>query len=219
MFQDDFILRHIRLFVLALARVLGLIKQGDLGAALEVVRTSFQDFLGMSLDDFLAYPDDRLKDFLYFGELSVMGLNKVGLASALLLHAGRIYKAKGSEAQSLACFEKTVRLLLDVTLADETDPELPEFSPGLDEILEELTLEQLANDTLMPLAFYFDRTGALGRAHEAIQILLGRSGADPDIRDMARSFYDYVLDLDEESLRSNGLLRDSILGARNALAG
>ncbi|HUF38617.1 MAG TPA: hypothetical protein VMN57_08845, partial [Anaerolineales bacterium] len=148
MFRDDFILRHIRLFVQAIAKALGLIKEGDLGFALETVRVSFSDLLGMSLDDFLAYPDDRVKDFLYFGELGPMGLNRTAFAAGMLAIAGRIHAAQDRPELSHACFEKALRVLLETVLGDEEEIELPEFAPPIDEILEAVPVQSLNDDLL-----------------------------------------------------------------------
>jgi hypothetical protein len=65
------------------------------------------------------------------------------------------------------------------------------------------------------LAFYFDRTGELERADRAIRTLMSRRPDDPDTREMARSFYEYLLDADEAVLRAGGL---SLEVVRRALA-
>lgn len=194
MFKDDYVLRHIRLFVQTIARILGLIKDGDLNLAQETIELAFADSLGLSLNDFLSYPDERVREFLYFGENEVMGLNRTALASALLLQAGRIFAVQGRREKALACFEKSIRLLLETHLADETDPDMPEFAATIEELLGELALEDLHDETLAPLSFYFDRFGEPWRAHACLQILLARRPADPDLRDMATSFYEYLLD-------------------------
>ena len=204
-------MRHIRLFVQAIAKALGLIKEGDLGLALETIRVTFMDYLGMSLDDFLAYPDDRMRDFLYFGELTVMGLNKAALAGNMLMNAGIIYRARGDEAKAVACFEKAVRLLLDLTLSEEEDPEMPDFAPTIDEIMKEISLDNLSTDTLMPLSFYYDRKQAFGEAHKVIQALLAHDAGNPDVRDLAESFYVYLSEESAELIVAGGLDRDTII--------
>ncbi|HUF38748.1 MAG TPA: hypothetical protein VMN57_09510, partial [Anaerolineales bacterium] len=104
-----------------------------------------------------------------------------------------------------ACFEKALRVLLETVLGDEEEIELPEFAPPIDEILEAVPVQSLNDDLLTMLAFHFDRTGHIRRAEEAIRILFERNGADPDIRDTVRSFYEYLLDLDETDLRASGV--------------
>lgn len=217
MYRDDFVLRHIRLFIQAIARVFGLIKEGDLGFALETIRVTFMDYLGMSLEDFLAYPDERMREFLYFGELTVMGLNKAGLAGNMLLNAGLVYRAMGDEGKAVACFEKAVRLLLDLTLSEEEDPEMPDFAPTIDEIVKEVSLEKLAEDTLFPLSFYYDRRRSFRKAHEVIQTLQVAAAGNPDVRDLAESFYVYLLDEPEEELNAGGLTTETVQQALEAL--
>ena len=210
MYRDDFILRHIRLFVQAIARVLGLIEKGDLGFALETLRVSFLDLLGMSLDDFLAYPDDRVKEFLYFGELGPMGLNRTAFASSLLVIAARIYAEKSQPEKSLECYEKTLRVLLETTLSEEEAVEFPDFTPPVEEILEAVEISLLKDELVAMLAFYFDRIGDLRRADEAIRLLLERHPDDPDTRDTARSFYEYLLEEEDARLLESGLSREAI---------
>jgi hypothetical protein len=210
MYKDDFILRHIRLFVQAIAKVLGLIKEGDLGLALETVQVTFRDFLGMAMDDFVSYPDDRMKEFLYFGELTVMGLNKAGLASSMLIHAGLIYRAKGDEEKAVAFIGKAIRLLLEIILSEEENPQMPDFAPTIEDALKEVSLDQLDSDTLIPLSFYFDRQKAFGNAHDAMQIMLARDVRNPDTRDLAKSFYVYLKDESDDVLSAGGINREAI---------
>ncbi len=218
MYRDDFVLRHIRLFIQAIAKVLGLIKDGDLGFALETIRVTFMDYLGMSIDDFLGYPDERMKELLYFGELTVMGLNKAALASNMLVNAGHVYRAKGEDKKAVACFEKSIRLLLEIMLSEEEDPEMPDFTPTIDDILNHVTFDELESETLAPLTFYFDRNQAYGKAHLALQVLLNRAPEDPDTRDLAKSFYVYLLEETDGKLSEGGLSRTEIASALSRLS-
>ena len=217
MYRDDFVLRHIRLFVQAIAKILGLVKDGDLSLALETIRVTFMDYLGMSLDDFVAYPDDRMKEFLYFGEMNVMGLNKAALAGNMLVNAGLVYRARGNEERAYECIEKAIRLLLEIMLAEEEDPEMPDFAPTINEILKEVELVKLQNETLVPLSFYFDRQQSYREAHEVVQSLLQRSPEDPDARNLAQSFYVYLADETDETLAQGGISRDVIRQALDIL--
>jgi hypothetical protein len=209
MYRDDFILRHIRLFVLAIAKALKLIQDGDPGFALETVRVSFNDLLGMSMDDFLAYPDDRVKEFLYFGELGPMGLNRMAFAASMLVLAGRIHAGMKQPERSRVHFEKALRVLLETALGEEEAVEFPEFTPSIDEILTEVQIGDLGDDLLAMLAFYFDRIGDVDRAHTSVQALLTRHPNDPDTREMARSFYEYLLE-DDTRLQAHRLTMDEI---------
>ncbi len=218
MYRDDFILRHIRLFVLAIAKALKLIEDGDSGFALETVRVSFTDLLGMSMDDFLAYPDDRVKEFLYFGELGPMGLNRTAFAASMLVIAGRIHAGMEQKEHSRAHFEKALRVLLETVLSEEDAVEFPDFTPSIEEILAEVQAADLNDDLLSMLAFYFDRIGELDRAHSSIQTLLTRHPNDPDTKEMARSFYEYLLEEDGKRLREHELTLDEIRRALERIA-
>lgn len=210
MYRDDFIMRHIRLFVQAIARALGLIKEGDLGFAMETVRVSFADLLGMSLDDFLAYPDDRVKDFLYFGELGPMGLNRAAFAASMLSIAARIQDRTGNGGYARKCIEKALRVLLEATLGEEDPVDMPDFAPAVEEILAEWPIEELGDELVSMLVFHYDRSGDLTGASAAVQALLSRQPADPETRDFARSFYEYLLEGDPARLETGGLAREDV---------
>jgi hypothetical protein len=210
MYRDDFILRHIRLFVQAIARVLGLIEDGDPAFALETVRVSFTDLLGMGMDDFLAYPNDRVKEFLYFGELGPMGLNRTAFAASMLALAARIYEEMEKPDMSLACREKALRVLLETVLGDEEVVEFPDFAPSVEEILDAAPIRSYSDEVVAMLAFYFDRSGDLKRADEAIRLMLDRRPLDPDTRDMARSFYEYLLETEAGALEAHGLSLEGV---------
>ncbi len=208
-------MRHIRLFVQAIAKVVGLIKAGDPDFALETIRTTFHDLLGTSLDDFLAFPDDRILDFLTFGEVGQLGMSKAGLAANLLMQAGAAWRLKDQPQEAAACFDKSIRLLLEVHLAEGEGqpPLLPEFAPPLEDILAEVAPAGLSADTLGALVFYFEKQAAYGRADGFLHAMLAKAPTDADTLAFGRSFYEYLLEESDENLETGGLPRPQILAA------
>jgi tetratricopeptide (TPR) repeat protein len=151
-----------------------------------------------------------VKEFLYFGELGPMGINRVAFAARMLATAGRIYNEMGQSERSLECFEKALRVLLETTLSEEEPVELPDYSPPVDEILAEVPVDGLNNELVVMLAFQFDRDGDLGRAEESIRRLLERNPEDPDIRETGRSFYEYLSETDPAELEAHRLSIETI---------
>ncbi len=211
MYQQDYILRHIRLFVQMIARVLGLIKDGDPQFALEVIEGAFRDSLGLSLDDFLAYPQDRLLDFLVFGEMDTLGISKAGYASNLLLQAGIAHRMQNRTDRSNACFEKGLGLILELELSEQGPFELPDFAPGVHDFLKESALKDYSSDVQGALAFYFEKTTEYAQAERVVQAMLEAHPTDPEILDFVRSFYEYLLDETDESLLKGGVRRENLV--------
>jgi hypothetical protein len=217
MYQEDYILRHIRLFVQMIARIFGLIKDGDISFALEVVEGAFRDYLGLSMDDFLAYPQDRLLDFLVFGELGTLGVNKAGFAANLLLQAGIAHRMQNHMERSAPCLEKGLGLVLELELSKQGPFEMPEFAPTVEDFLKESSLASFSPDVLGALAFYFEKSGEYARAESVVRVMLEMDPADPEMRAFARSFYEYLLAETDDTLAKGGARRQQLEAALKGL--
>ncbi len=200
MFREDFVLRHIRLFVQVIARILGLIEAGDSQAALELVETSFRDYLGMEMDAILPVPDNQLVDFMTFGEMGANALDKCGFAIALLYRAAQLHRAAGRPDQGVLYAKKAFSLFLEVMLAQERSPEMPSYSPALADLLGEVPMESLHEDTLGALMFFYERNGNYDLAEEVLLAMIARDPANGEIRDLGISFYRYLLEESPQAL-------------------
>ena len=217
MYQDDYVLRHIRIFVKMIARVLGLIEEGDTGLALEMIDTAWHDYLGMSVNDFLGFPPDKLRDFLTLGEQGIVADHKLAFAASLLLHGGLALKKVGQLEPARVRFARGLDLLLALELDEDRKEALPEPSPSIDEFLEAAAGLDIGSEVLSQLVLYFEKNGRYAIATRILQQLIDADHGDPDTVDFARSFYDFVLDESDQKLHDGGVTRGRLISLRDAL--
>lgn len=211
MFRDDFISRQIQIFVQILARILKLTKGREFLDALALLEITFRDQLGIDLHAFLTVPEERMVDFLTFGQVENVALTRCGFAVALLQAAANLYREEGRVEQGVPYLQKALNLLLEVELAGEEPPDLPEFVPTVDELLEDADLHQLTIDSRGTLVFYFEREREYAAAEKVLHTMLADRPEDQEIHDLAVSFYEYLLAETDEELVEGDLPREHIL--------
>jgi hypothetical protein len=200
-----------------LARILRLTKGREYLDALAAIEIAFRDQLGTDIDTILTVPNERLLDFMTFGVQSEQALVKTGFAVALLQAAGRVNVEFGKKEQSVPYFEKALGLLLEIELSEEEPPELPEFVTMAEEIIADVALNALSMDTRGALVFYFEREGEFATAEKVLKTMLVDRPDDAEIHELAVSFYEYLLDEDDEQLTEGGLPREQATTALEAL--
>ena len=218
MFRDDYVLRHIRLFVQFLARIFGLIESDDLDLALELLRQAFRDYLGVDMESLLTIPEERLLDFLTFGERGGLGLSKCSFAITLLKQTGEVLRAKGRPDQAQTYLEKSLSLLLETRLAAEEDLDFPDFTPTVDDLLARAGERKLSIDTRATLVFYLEREGQYARAAEILEGMRADQPDNQDVLDLGASFFEYLLDESDAALEKGGLTRAELRGKLDSWA-
>lgn len=217
MFRDDYISRQIQIFVQILARILGLTKGREFMDALALLQITFREQLGTDLNTLLTVPDDRMVDFLTFGQTEAVALTRSGLAVALLQATAHLFREQEKEEKSTPYLQKALNLLLEIELAGEEPPELPGFVPTVDELIEDVDLHRLALDSRGTLVFYFEREGEYATAERVLNTMLTDCPDDQEIHDLAVSFYEYLLDESDEQLAEGGLPRAQVITALEQL--
>ena len=198
MFRDDFISRQIQIFVQILARILGLSKSREFLDARALLEITFREQLGTDIHTFLTTPDDQMVDFLTLGQRTTTALTRCGFAVALLQSAANLYREADKVEQSKPYFQKALSLLLEVELSVEEAPELPEFVPTVEELLEDADLNQLTMDSRGALVFYFEQVNDYAAADNVLNTMLADQPDDPETLALAVSFYEYLLDESDE---------------------
>ena len=210
MFREDYIIRHIALFGKVLTRILGLSEGRQYTVALNALQLAFRDFLGVDMDHFITFPEDRLIDFLTFGEFGSARMDKCGFAISLLRETGRLYAAQDHSEKSQVYFRKALNLLLEVILSQEETPELPDFTPTVDELVIELDMLSLSTDTKANLMFYYSRVGSYDKAENTLNGILEVDREDMEIVEFGISFYEYLQDEGDETLMAGNLPREKL---------
>jgi hypothetical protein len=206
MFREDFILRHIRLFVQLLAQLLGLIEAGDLTTSRELIQTAFRDYLGIDMEALFTVPEDKMIDYLTFGEQGENALDRCLFAVTLLFHLGEIEEGSGQPESAARNRNMAVSLMLETLLTLQSGYALPSFSPQLGEVLSRVTFAELSMNAQVALVVYYEQEGRLNDAAERLKELESLHPADDDIAALAASFHAMVADMTTAEKSAAGLV-------------
>ena len=211
MFREDFVMRHIRLFVQVLAQLLGLIEAGDLLTSLELIETAFRDYLGLEIDNVLTIPEDRLIDYFSFGEQGDNKIDRCLFAVTLLLNTAQVYRLNGRPERALPYHKKSLALMLETLLTQRTQVEWPSFAPTLDDILDGLEFESLPLDSQAGLVIFSEQQGDFRRGADLLVRLINHRPDEPDVTELARSFYEMLMAESDENLIAGNLERPRLV--------
>lgn len=217
MFRDDFISRQIQILVQILARILGLAKGREFLDAQALLEITFREQLGTDIHTFLTTPDEHVVDFLTLGQRDATALTRCGFAVVMLQTAAILYREAGKVAQSRPYLQKALNLLLEVELSVEEAPELPEFVPTVEELIEGADLHQLTMDSRGSLVFYYERVEDYTAAENVLHTMLADQPDNEETHALAVSFYEYLLDESDEQLEKGGLPRAQVMNALKRL--
>ncbi|PCH67561.1 MAG: hypothetical protein COC06_11155 [Bacteroidales bacterium] len=115
MYQKDFIMRMIQMIAEVIARILGLIKEGDPEQANLILENAYRDFLKEDASFFRNMPKEKLTDDLLTEHNYTNGHLKI--LSELFFAEGELNFAKGDLEISLNYYEKS---LLILTFSEES---------------------------------------------------------------------------------------------------
>lgn len=109
MYHKDFIMRMIQMIAEVIARILGLLKDGDPEQANLILENTYREFLKEDASFFRNLPKEKLTDTL-LGEHNYSN-DHLKILSELFFAEGELNIAKGDNKNSLSYYEKSLLLL------------------------------------------------------------------------------------------------------------
>ncbi len=211
MMRRDYILRMIEQIGQALMRVRHHVSEREFPEADQELEETLAELLGPGADISTLSETELLARLTNEGPTQMVK-EKTLILVALLNEAGSVRMAQGREEQGQACWLKALNLLLNFSLQD-ADFEFPEFVPKIDQLRDQLRDAKLPLQTLASLWRHHEKTGAYGRAEDALSDLLEAQPDNPDLRREAKAFYERLLQQSDYALNSGNLPRPEIESA------
>jgi hypothetical protein len=190
--------------VRALLRSRQLQHQREFRLAEEELATAIRNLSGLSVDEISSASEADLTAALLQGEPTQVLGQKVLLLAALLHAAGNNARMEGGSNRGLIL--KALQLELGV-LIREPDVEVPEFVPGIDQLLSDLQDEKLPLPILGGLVMFYESRADFARAEDMLFQMLDSSPHDPSLREFGLQFYDRVARQSDETLLLGNLPR------------
>ncbi len=207
MYQEDFILRLIRMATAAIARAMGYKTAGEYRQAIEVLDQMLEDVLGMSAMLVHNMEDDSLLDAL--STQDGLDTDRLYIVADLLKAEGDIYAEEGEPENAHQRYLRALVLYLEGVLADA-----PEIGggpvPKIESLLALVPEGDLDPETRFSLFLYEEQAGTYRRAEASLQGLLALTGLKDELRPEFVAFYERMLAKSDPELARAGLGRPEL---------
>jgi hypothetical protein len=208
MLQEDYLIRMIRMAVVALQTILGMKRSGNYQQAMDLIAVTLTQLIGM---------DDRL--IITLDDASLLGVltNRQGpdydrmlIVADLLKESGDLYGATGQPVNSRGGYLRALTLYLETALGPvEYSPE--ELGARIDGVLTGLANQPLPTDSLYTLWYYFEKNHEFNRAIQSLDDLFREVGSDAELKDQGLAFFERLANLDDASLAAGGVQRSTLV--------
>ncbi|SFM07123.1 hypothetical protein SAMN03159341_115103 [Paenibacillus sp. 1_12] len=177
MYQRDYMMRMIEQFTVTLGQVLFQRRNQRFAEAMELLTQAMKQLLGLNSKMVLAL---SVKDLLAL--LSTQGEFDAGkglLLSDMLKAEGDLLVDAAEEPEGVACYLKSLELLLEMRWMHETVEIEQEMEERIDSLLAVVKPGLMPLRVLKPLVNYYDSAGRLDKAEDTLFFIL-----DADVNNM-----------------------------------
>lgn len=209
MIRRDYLLRMIEELRRVLAAIIEQKKAGLWVEAGGTIDEQMVRLVGCDAATALRLGETELKARLVRGESTQVVPEKQLILAALFKETGEIAADTGDAELAHSYRLKALELLLDTP--DSYDPDgSPDFIPRVETLVALIDPARLTGALEARLMYHFERTGDFARAEDALHSLLDRDPGNPVIHDFGISFYQRMLELNDETLSAGGLPRNEV---------
>ena len=165
MFTEDYVLRMISQAVAFLVKIAGLKKGGNYLEAQQAIDQALEQLLGLRADLIKLMDDESLLKFLT--QQDQLDIERLALIADLFKEEGDILAAQGQISESRKSYLRSLIYYLETGLDEEARPSI-ELSGKIELLVQKPGAQVLPDDTLWVLFCYYERTGAYGKANDAL---------------------------------------------------
>ena len=210
MLRRDYILRMVEKCAQLLLFVHEKTDAQEYDEAGEALDSAFLELMGSGAEQICRLSDTELLARVTTEGPTQIVPDKIRLLVALLQEAGALHSAQGRETEARTCWLKALNLLLTLQMED-LDSEFAQFIPTIGLLRDELGDAELPLSTLAALWRHHERSGAYGRAEDALAELLEAQPENPELRSEAKAFYERLLRRSDVELNDGNLPREEVL--------
>jgi hypothetical protein len=204
MLRKDYLLRQIEMLSAMIGRLLQLRQAGDEQGAVEEIEQSYHDLFGLDPRLISLLPTEMLVSKLKSGEY--IDATK-GITLAILLREDATnYLAQGNVSEHYQRLLRSLQVYLATILEQELIPE-HESLYSVDDVLDQMLDYELPPDAKFSLFQYYEDTGQFARAEDTLHELLDIPDVRQTVLAEGKSFYEWLLTLNDEELEAGNLPR------------
>jgi hypothetical protein len=208
MFSEDYLLRIIRQYTAAFARIIGLKLAGDYQEALREIGQNLEVLLGLDTSLLELMDDESLYRLLSVN--MQMDIERLGCIADLFKEKGEILGYQGNRSESDNCYIRSLSFYLLMSLNQDPALSIDEVSKKISEIIHKVRNEVIPAKTLFDLFSYFENDGEYAKAETILTDLASRPEVGKDANIELMLFYTRLLEKDEKEITAAGMNRQII---------
>jgi tetratricopeptide (TPR) repeat protein len=208
MFEEDFILRMIRMATAAMVQILGLKQAGQYQEAQELVDRMLEEVLGLNAEFVKRLDEDSLLQML--SQSGQLDLDRSVVVADLFKVEGDLLVEQKQAEQAYLSYLRALNLYLEVILDRQPSDSFPP-DKKIEALIELLGPYQLPVDTRVSLFYYQEQTGSYAEAEKTLAGLEGEPGLQDQARRELASFYARLLQKDDAELERGGIERGHLI--------
>lgn len=215
MFRQDYIMRLIQQFGVVWAQLVKQLQAGLFPSTRLTLNLAYQQLLGISPERVRHWDSRTMLSQMQFGVEPEYGRDRALVLSALLTIESDLLQEDGDEEGAALMRQYALDLLLSVRLQDP-EAGLPDYTPSVDTLLEDLADFKLSSDTYRLLMRYFEAQGDFASAENAFYDWLEDTDSSLGLSE-GRAFYLRLNAESDEALEAGNFSREEVKSGLHGL--
>lgn len=158
MIQEDYLMRLIRRFASALARILGLKNALQYPQALEAIDQAYQELFGVNSRFVFVLSEKDLLALMQSG--GVLDADKAVIMAGLLKEEAEIHERLCRPEESRPRYQKGLNLLLEAFLSGH-ETSFPDLGSRIESLIGKIPDDEMPEETRRKVALYSEKTGKI----------------------------------------------------------
>lgn len=196
-------------FAAMIAKITGLIDEGDSSAAREAMDRLADECLDLAPGELTRFSEAQLLERILKSSPPALACDKVLMFAAALEKAAAVFDLDSEEERRRVCLVTSLNLTLWAERFESDGPRL-EFGPRVENLLFALEGVDLPVDSRLNLMRYFEAAEAFGKAEDALHQLKEERPTLDILPRLGFEFYERLAAKPNSLLAEGGLPRDEV---------
>ncbi|MHB1652933.1 MAG: DUF6483 family protein [Desulfitobacteriaceae bacterium] len=214
MFRNDYIMKMIQEFSIALAKILGLKAENKIEESQQVLTEALRYFTGMSKEAIEKLSDKDLINLVSGGK--EFNIEKCSMLGELLKQQADIYMFEDDISRANNLYLKSFNILVQVIMMGNS-LHLARYSKKVKDLMERIGQFEVPHESKQLLLQYYELTGNYAKAEDILFELLGSTNDKNVLLDQGISFYERLTEKNHKELEEGNLPINEVLEGREKL--
>ena len=209
MFEEkDYIMKIIRQFTNAIARIMGLKAENKIEESQEVLTDTLKDFTGLNKEVLEALPYEILIQ-------KVSGSNQTNTVKSLILaellnQQADIYEINGEVSRARNLYLKSLNIMINA-IVNGDDSVLDQNQDKVNELIDKIERFDVPKESKLLLFLYYELTKNYSKAEDVLFELIYKTEPNNDLLAKGIAFYERLINTDQAELEKGNLPIDEVL--------